>query len=96
MTQPPPQALRFSRGRGERETRVTGEEPQGTMGRVQMAGEARCFRPSFLCAHIFIETETSGYEAGNDLRIYLNCSNIHVTYRKIPKISPSMYKPLHV
>ena len=36
--QPPPQALRFSHG--ERETRVTGDEPQGTMGRVQTAGEA--------------------------------------------------------
>ena len=40
MGQPPPQALRFSHGRGERETRVTGDEPQGTMGRVQTAGEA--------------------------------------------------------
>ena len=79
MTQPPPQALRFSHGRGERETRVTGEEPQGTMGRVQTAGEARCLRPAFLYAHIFIERETSGYEAGNDLRIYLNFSNIQVT-----------------
>ena len=38
--QPPPQALRFSHGRGERETRVTGDEPQGTMGRVQTAVEA--------------------------------------------------------
>ena len=38
--QPPPQALRFSHGRGERETRVTGDEPQGTMGRVQTTGEA--------------------------------------------------------
>ena len=38
--QPPPQALRFSHGRGERETRVTGDEPQGTMGRVS-------FPPSF-------------------------------------------------
>ena len=42
LAQPPPQALRFSHGRGERETRVTGDEPQGTMGRV----------PAFLCAHI--------------------------------------------
>ena len=33
--QPPPQTLRFSHGRGERETRVTGDEPQGTLGRVQ-------------------------------------------------------------
>ena len=39
-SQPPPQALRFSHRRGERETRVTGDEPQGTMGRVQTAGEA--------------------------------------------------------
>ena len=39
-------------GRGERETRVTGDEPQGTMGRVQTAGEARCLLPAFLCAHI--------------------------------------------
>ena len=31
MDQPPPQALRFSHRRGERETRVTGDEPQGTM-----------------------------------------------------------------
>ena len=46
--QPPPQALRFSHGRGERETRVTGDEPQGTMGRVQTAG----LLPAFLCAHI--------------------------------------------
>ena len=38
--QSPPQALRFSHGRGERETRVTGNELQGTTGRVQTAGEA--------------------------------------------------------
>ena len=36
--QPPPQALRFSHGRGERETRVTGDGLQGTMGRVQTTG----------------------------------------------------------
>ena len=60
---PPPQALRFSHGRGERETRVTGDEPQGTMGRVQTAGDL----PAFLCAHIFIKRETSGYEAGTPL-----------------------------
>ena len=40
LVQPPPQALCFSHGRGERETRVTGDEPQGTMGRVS-------FPPSF-------------------------------------------------
>ena len=38
--QPPIQALRFSHGRGESETRVTGDEPQATMGRVQKAGAA--------------------------------------------------------
>ena len=31
--------------------RVTGDTPQGTMGRVQTAG-ARCLLPAFLCAHI--------------------------------------------
>ena len=49
--QPPPQALRFSHGRGERETRVTGDGLQGTMGRVQTTG------------HFHRERETSGYEA---------------------------------
>ena len=50
VVQPRPQALLFSHGRGERETRVTGNEPQGTMGRVQTAGEAtsRPFSPSRL------------------------------------------------
>ena len=65
--QPPPQALRFSHRRGERETRVTGDEPQGTMGRVQTAGEApsRPLSPSRLPlrAHFHRERETSGYEA---------------------------------
>ena len=59
--QPPPQALRFSHGRGERETRVTGDEPQGTMGRVQTAGEAtsRPLSPSRLPlrAHFHRERE---------------------------------------
>ena len=56
--QPPSQSLHgFSHGRGERETGVTGDEPQGTMGRVQTAGEACCLLPAFLCAHIFIERE---------------------------------------
>ena len=33
--------------------RVTGDEPQGTMGRVQTAGQARCLLPAFLCAHVW-------------------------------------------
>ena len=52
--------------RGERKTRVTDDETQGTMGRVKKGGEARLalvLFPAFLCAHIFIEREKSGYEA---------------------------------
>ena len=66
--QPRLQALLFSHGRGERETRVAGDEPQGTMGRVQTAAKprlARCLLPAFPCAHI--ERETSGYEAGGGI-----------------------------
>ena len=32
--------------------RVTGNEPQGAMGRIQTEGFARCLLPAFLCAHI--------------------------------------------
>ena len=59
QSQPSPQALRFLHGTGERETRVTGDEPQGTMGRVQAAGYPL---PAFLCAPVFIDKETPGYE----------------------------------
>ena len=55
--------------------RVTGDEPQGTMGRVQTAGEARCLLPGFLCAHIFMKRETSGYEAGSPLSERLEQAN---------------------
>ena len=41
--QPPPQALCFSHCRGERETRVTSDEPQGTMGRYRLPSFARTF-----------------------------------------------------
>ena len=67
IRQPPPQALRFSHGEASAK-RVTVDGPQGTMGRVQMAGEARlalCLLPAFLCAHIFIKREMSGYEAAH-------------------------------
>ena len=47
--QPPPQALRFSHGRGERETRVTGDDQRPWEGYRRQG--------------IFIERETSGYEA---------------------------------
>ena len=54
--QPPPQALRFSHGRGEREWLV--------MNRKGPLEGYRCLLPPFLCAHIFIKRETSGYESG--------------------------------
>jgi len=61
LQQSPPQALRFSHRRGERETRVTGDEPRGTMGRVQMAGERtfRALSPSCfpLRAHVHRESD---------------------------------------
>jgi len=58
-----PHALRFSHI-GERETRVTGDEAQGSMGRRKKRGEARFPLPAFLCTQFFIERgrETSGYE----------------------------------
>ena len=54
--------------------RVTGEEAQGTMGRVKNGGEV--ILPSFLCAQIFIEREVSGYEAKSLVRLqaYLQSS----------------------
>ena len=48
--------------RGERKTRVTGDEAQRTCQRVKKGGEASI--PALLCAHIFMEGETSGYETG--------------------------------
>ena len=53
LRQPPPQALRFSQGRGER-------LPMNRKGRWE---GYRREAPAFLCAHIFIQRETSGYEA---------------------------------
>ena len=49
---------------------VTGDEQQGTMGRVQTVGEACCLLPAFLCAHIFIVRETSGCEAVSSEQCY--------------------------
>ena len=47
LYQPRPEAFRFSHGRGERETRVTGDEPQETMGRVQLSPSRLPFRAHF-------------------------------------------------
>jgi len=58
--------------------RVSGDEPQGTMGRVQTAGEAtsRPLSPSPLPlrAHFHQKRDVSGYEAAPStlIRIFLN------------------------
>ena len=71
--QPPPQALRFSHDRGERETRVTGDEAQETIGRLL---------PTF-----HIERETSGHEA--DISMYLSISCYETIPSKRNKVAPS-------
>ena len=43
----------------------------GTDGRRSARRLARCLLPVFLCAHIFIDRETSGYEAGVLLYVVL-------------------------
>ena len=70
--QPPPQALRFSHRRGERETRVTGDEPQGTMGRVQTAGEApsRPLSPSRLPLRAHFHRQRDFWVRGSTHDIY--------------------------
>ena len=62
QSQPPPQALRFSQCRGKR---LVMNRKRPWEGYRQQAKRrlARCLLPAFLCAHIFIERETYGYEA---------------------------------
>ena len=67
--QPPPQALRFSHGRGERETRVTGDELQGTMGRELL--------PAFLCAHVL---KKDVWVRGSDQYIVLTTLPVEPTF----------------
>ena len=48
------------------------KEPwEGYRRQAKLKGEARCLLPAFLCAHIFIKRETSGYEAavGQSLKL---------------------------
>ena len=55
----PPQTLRISH-KGKRETRVTGDEAQGTMARTKKRGETgltHFFLLASLCPQIFIERE---------------------------------------
>ena len=51
---------------------MTDDGPQGAMGRVQTAGEARvarCLLPTFLWAHIFIESERDVWVRGSYLSL---------------------------
>ena len=52
----PSHALRFSHI-GKRETRVTGDEAEGTMGRGKKRDEARFLLPAFLCTQYFSSRE---------------------------------------
>ena len=38
---------------------------------------ARCLLPAFLCAHIFIKRETSGYEAAQGTKKVVEGSNVY-------------------
>ena len=77
--QPPPQALRFSHGRGAKQ--VTGDEPQGTMGRVETAGELCLSNRQFAIRAISVFacnlTWNSLWKAFQDVRtaLLINFSN---------------------
>ena len=62
QSQPPPQALRFSQCRGKRLV-MNRKRPWEGYRQQEKRRLARCLLPAFLCAHIFIERETCGYEA---------------------------------
>ena len=62
QSQPPPQALRFSQCRGKRLV-MNRKRPWEGYRQQEKRHLARCLLPAFLCAHIFIERETCGYEA---------------------------------
>ena len=62
QSQPPPQALRFSQCRGKRLV-MNRKRPWEGYRLQEKRRLARCLLPAFLCAHIFIERETCGYEA---------------------------------
>ena len=58
--------------KGERETRVTGDEAQGTMGRRNKRGEAglaRFLPPASLFPQIFIERERDVYIQGTEFTL---------------------------
>ena len=57
-----PSRASFSAGRGER---LVMNRRTGPWEGYRWQGEARCLLPAFLCAHIFVEREASGYEAAD-------------------------------
>ena len=80
LPQPPPQALRFSHGRGERETSdwwyTARDHGKGTDGRRSAVSPVVSFPPSFAR----ISRETSGYEAG---LAYIFSINWHLSRNRI-------------
>ena len=70
--QPPPQALRFSHRRGERETRVTGDEPQGTMGIDGRPSASRLLSPSRLPLRAHFHWERDVWVRGRSALISAN------------------------
>ena len=70
MRLPPLQALRFRTlvaNKDEREARVSVYEAQGTMGRRQRTGEALFLFPPSFAGKFFIDRETSGNKAVNEV-----------------------------
>ena len=57
-----PSGASFPAGRGER---LVMNRRTGPWEGYRWQGEARCLLPAFLCAHIFVEREASGYEAAD-------------------------------
>ena len=51
------------------------------MGRKKRKGEARFLLPAFLCAQIFIERETSFYEAVQNILVIFFLLFILISYR---------------
>ena len=78
LQQPPPQALRFSQGTGELLVMNRKRPWQGYRRRAKCR-LARCLLPAFLCAHIFIERETSGYEAAPTTSPVSRCRLLSLT-----------------
>ena len=69
--QPPPQALRFSQGRGERLV-MNRKGPWEGYRRQAKRRLPHCLLPSFLCPHIFIERERDVWVRGRSQVIFIS------------------------